>query len=103
MGLSLGITEIKYLDVPSFPVDAFFRELKTGPGSWPEAYEGDDYSWGGGWDNNGMYEFTRESLTRQAKAWTRANNITYAERKRLLRWIAKLPYNDDYVMFHIGE
>ena len=103
MGLSLGITEVKYLDVPRFPVDAFFRELKSGPIPWPDEYDGDDYCWGGGWDCNGVYEFTRGSLEGQAKAWARNNKITSAERKRLLRWIAKLPYVDDFVMFHIGE
>ena len=103
MGLSLGITEIRYLDIPGFPVDAFFRDLKSGPISWPDNYDGDDYWWGGGWDNNGMYEFTRESLEGQAKIWARRKKITSAERKRLLRWIAKLPYVDDCMMFHIGE
>ncbi len=54
MGVSIGITEVMYLDVPGFPVDAFFQELKSGPISWPDDYDGDDYCWGGDWDNNGM-------------------------------------------------
>ena len=103
MGLSIGVVSTNYLDVPKYPIDAFFRELKFGPISWPDDYDGDEYCWGGGWDSNGLYEFTRESLEGQAKTWAKQQRITPAERKRLLRWVAKLPYTDDYVMFHIGE
>ena len=103
MSLSIGVVSTDYLDVPRFPVDEFFRELKAGPIPWPDDYDGDEYCWGGDWDNNGMYEFTRASLEGQAKTWARYNKISPAERKRLLRWVAKLPYRDDFIMFHIGE
>ena len=31
MSVSVGVIEVRYLDVPKFPVEPFVRELKLGP------------------------------------------------------------------------
>ena len=99
MGLSVGVVSIDYLDEPQPPVSDFLKELAMNPNLGME--EGD--SWGGGWAENSFLEFQKSPLLKRARRWCTERGISGSERTSLTTWVSSLPWQDGYVMLHLGE
>lgn len=105
MGVDVGVVNIDYLPVPGFPVSDFMRELMLGPifiGDDTDDADDDCDCWGGGWAYNGLYEYSRDCLEKQANAWANNQNLSGDDRATLLAWLNGLPYRDDLVMLHLS-
>ena len=102
MGLDVGVVTFEYLPEPQPPVHDFLYDLLLDPYTGiDEEYEDDD--WGGSWDDNGMYEFSRSGLTSRAKIWAGDRSIGQSGENGLLNWIEALPWRNDIVSLHIGR
>ena len=61
MGLDVGVVTIEYMPDPPPPAYDFLYDMLLKPYTGiDEGYDDDD--WGGGWNDNGIYEFKRENL-----------------------------------------
>ena len=103
MSVSVGVMEIRYLQVPGFPVERFLRNLILHSEAGLD--EDDDEYWdGGGGFGNAYYEFTRDGLVKRVGSWVTAQDLDYADRGALLNWIENLPYrgDTDTIMLHLS-
>ena len=96
-------TEYLHLKRPSSPTYDFLFDLMLDPyaGQGDDPWDGD--TWGGSWDKNGLYEFSRISLRKRALNWANSHNLSQAEKAKLRRWIRNLPWQDDLIMLHMGN
>ena len=99
MGLDVGVVTIEYLERPGQPMYGFLQDLVVDPGMGWE----DDDTWGGSWDNNGLYEFNRVGLRKRANNWANNKRLGQAEKVKLRRWINSLPWQDDLITLHLGN
>ena len=94
-------TEYQSLDLSFPPIYDFLFDLMLNP--YTGQGDEDDDMWGGSWANNGLYEFSRVSLRRQANNWANSKNLSQADKARMRRWIRNLPWQDDLIMLHMGN
>ena len=96
-------TEYSHLKRPAPPIYDFLYDLmlspSTGQGDDPWIHD----IWGGSWDNNGLYEFSRADLRRRALNWANDHNRSQAEKAKLRQWIRSLPWNDEHITLHLGN
>ena len=97
-------TEYQRLNL-SFPaVNDFLFDLLLDPNTGYDEDLEDDDMWGGSWDNNGLYEFSRVGLRKRANNWANDKNLSQADKARLRRWIRNLPWEDgDLITLHLGN
>ncbi len=104
MGMDVWTVKTEYtcLKRPAPPIYDFLFDLMLDPDTGYEydPWESDD-TWGGSWDNNGLYEFSRVGLRKRANNWANRKGLGQAEKAKLRRWIRNLPWQDDYIMLHM--
>ncbi len=90
MGLDVGRVTIEYLERPEPPMYGLLLDLLLNPMAGINA----DYEepWGGRWENNGLYEFRRSSLIRQAHGRAREVRLERVAKTSLLDWVSGLPW-----------
>ena len=103
MGLDVGVVTIEYLERPGQPMYGFLFDLMLDPHTGMDADWEEDDTWGGGWDNNGLYEFSLAGMLNRANNWASHNNFGPSEKAKLLRWVENLPWEDDHIMLHLGN
>ena len=106
MGMDVWAVRAEYLHLkrPNPPIYSFLFDLMLNPdtGLGDDSWDDDD-TWGGSWDNNGLYEFSRVGLRKRANNWANRRGLGQAEKAKLRRWIRNLPWQDDLIMLHIGN
>ena len=104
MDVWLVETDYTYLKRPAPPIYDFLFDLMLDPytGLGDDLWDDDD-TWGGSWDNNGLYEFSRVGLRKRANNWANLKDLGQAEKAKLCRWIRYLPWQDDLIMLHMGN
>lgn len=100
MGLDVGVVTFEYLPAPQPPVYDFLCDLLFDP--YTGIDEGYDY-WGGYWENNGMYEFSRDGLISRAKNWAGDRSLSQSGENDLLNWVEALPWRNDMISLHLGR
>ncbi len=100
MSLDVGVVQIEYLSQPRPPIYDFLFDLMLDPFS---GAPDEDDTWGGGWDNNGWYEFSRVGLRTRASRWATSHNLEKHDRNALMKWIRNLPWQEDMVMLHLSN
>ena len=95
MALSVGVVSIEYLEEPKPPVSDFLKDLALNPNLGMQ-------DWGGGWEGNSFLEFQRRVMSARARKWCTQNGVDEAGRTAIRTWIAALPWQDGYVMLHLG-
>lgn len=97
-------TEYRSLKLPGPPINDFLLDLIFDPfaGQEDDPWDHDD-TWGGSWDNNGLYEFSRLNLRKRANQWANSKNLDQAEKAKMRRWIRNLPWEDDRITLHMGN
>lgn len=103
MGLDVGVVTIEYLERPGQPIYNFLFDLMLDPDTSRGDNPWDADTWGGSWDNNGLYEFSRVGLRRRANNWANHKGLGQAEKAKLRRWIRNLPWQDDLITLHLGN
>lgn len=102
MELDVGVVTVEYLPEPQPPVYDFLCDMLLDPYTGTdEDYEDDD--WGGNWDDNGVYEFSRDGLLSRANNWANDSAINESEKNDLLSWVEALPWRNDMVSLHLGR
>ena len=96
-------TEYSHLKRPAPPIYDFLYDLMLNPCTGQGDDPWDNDTWGGSWDNTGLYEFSRPVLRRRALNWANAHNLSQAEKAKLRRWIRSLPWNDEHITLHFGN
>ena len=114
MGLSIGVSSVYYLPEPPQPIYAFMSDLRDNHSTGLREYYSDldsredddplgDYeSQDEHWEDGRFCELQRVGMIRRATGWAIVKNLSQSERTLLLDWIANLPWNDDYIMLHLG-
>ncbi len=105
MRLIVGVVTINYFDEPTgvvrdFLVDLTARfDLGDADPEYEEEddYDGDHYTW----CNDGIVEFSRHYLNWKMDKWTDSEGIPVERKAEVQRWIADLPWKNDYVMLHL--
>ena len=115
MGLSIGVSSVYYLPEPPQPIYDFMSDLRDHPSTGLHEYYrdlddrdeddplGDDDDDDECWEDGGFCEFRRIGLVRRASGWAIRKRLTETDKALLLDWIANLPWNDDYIMLHLGN
>ena len=103
MGLDVGVVTVNYLTRPGEPVFGFLFDLMLDPYTGMGDDSEYDDTWGGGWDNNGLYEFSRIGLRKRANNWANERDCGPSEKAKLRRWIRNLPWEGDHIMLHLGN
>ena len=103
MGLDVGVVTVNYLKRPGEPVYRFLFDLMLDPYTGRGDDLEDDDAWGGSWDNNGLYEFSRVGLRKRANNWANAHSFGPSEKAKLRRWIRNLPWEGEHIMLHLGN
>ena len=113
MGLDIGVVKIEYLERPDQPMYGFMQALRSNSMVGLADYfqdidrrdadddlmdDGDE----GVWNDGGFCEFGRNDLTKRAIGWGIRENLPPVERMKLLAWVANLPWQDDFLMLHLG-
>ena len=105
MGLEIWAvkSEYRYLERPAQPVyDFLFDLLLNSDTGLEDSVDGDD-TWGGSWENCGLYEFTKDGLRERADNWAMQRKLNPVENADLSQWIANLPWEDDHVTLMLGN
>lgn len=105
MGLEAWAVKYEYqsLKRPARPVYDFLFDLLLDPDTGlEESADGDD-TWGGSWENHGLYEFSKDGLQGRADNWARHRNLNPVENADLRQWISDLPWEADRVTLMLGN
>ena len=105
MGLEVWAvkSEYRYLKRPAQPVYDFLFDLLLNPDTGLEdSVDGDD-TWGGSWENCGLYEFSKDGFRERADNWAIHRKLNPVENADLSQWIANLPWEDDHVTLMLGN
>ncbi len=113
MSLSIGVVNVRYLEEPAQPILQFMADLRSSPTTGLDAYYGDldargladplgDDREDEHWEDGGFCEFRRAGMMRRATGWATEKSLSQSERTLLLDWLANLPWNDDYIILHLG-
>lgn len=97
-------TEYQGLKRPGPPVYDFLFDLLLNPftGKSDDPWDDDD-TWGGSWNSNGLYEFSRVGLRKRANNWANQKGLGQSEKAKLRRWIRSLPWQGDLITLHLGN
>ena len=96
-------TEYQTLDLSSPPIYDFLFDLMLDPYTGQDDEFEDDDVWGGSWENNGLYEFSRVGLRKRANNWANDKNLSQADKARMSRWVSSLSWQNDHIMLHLGN
>lgn len=96
-------TEYHLLERPDSLICEFLFDLMLDPDTGVGEDPWDDDTWGGSWDNNGLYEFRSVGLRKRANNWANGKGLTQVEKAKLCGWIRNLPWQDDNITLHLGN
>ena len=114
MGLDIGVVKIEYLERPGQPMYGFMQDLQLNPmaglheccADSDRRNDADDMNEGESdeiWNDGGFCEFHRNGLVKRASGWAIRKNLSPLERTQLLDWVANLPWQNDFLMLHLGD
>ena len=114
MGLDIGVVKIEYLERPGQPMYRFMQDLQINRmAGLDEYYDDIDSRDAAGdmddgesdeiWNDGRFCEFSRNGLMKRACGWAILKNLTPSERSQLLDWVARLPWQNDFLMLHLGD
>jgi|GEM_PF-2385226 len=93
MGMDVGIVKIDYGYHPRGVVEDFLLDFAVDP--YPN-------TWGGGWDSNFIFEWSKRRIINRAKRYAKNHKLSEESTKEIQDWIGSLPWEGGTIMLHLS-